>query len=147
MKKDIARKWVRALRSKKYRQAKGVLKIQKPNGPPSHCCLGVLCELYQAERLKAKRPLIPVEEVKAKTVDPTISGKNTVFVFKDSYTCLPLSVRRWAGLQDEVGQFRDDTEIPAGWEKVRCTSLADLNDHGCSFARIADIIEKNVANL
>lgn len=147
MKKDIAQKWVRALRSKKYRQAKGVLKIKKSGGPASHCCLGVLCELYQAERIKAKKPQLPVKEVKAKTVDPAISGKNTVFGFKDSYTHLPPSVRRWAGLQDDVGQFRDDTEIPAGREKVRCMSLADLNDHGCGFARIADIIEKNVANL
>lgn len=40
MKKDIAKKWVEALRSGKYVQGKGTL-INDGN----HCCLGVLCEI------------------------------------------------------------------------------------------------------
>lgn len=40
MKQDIAKKWVKALRSGKYKQTKEVLF----NGT-GYCCLGVLCEV------------------------------------------------------------------------------------------------------
>lgn len=40
MKKDIAMKWVEALRSGKYKQTRGTLKNNE-----GFCCLGVLCEI------------------------------------------------------------------------------------------------------
>lgn len=40
MKKEIAEKWVEALRSGKYKQTKG--KLRTPKG---YCCLGVLCDI------------------------------------------------------------------------------------------------------
>ena len=40
MKKSWATKWVKALRSGKYKQAKNKLKAED-----GHCCLGVLCTL------------------------------------------------------------------------------------------------------
>ncbi len=44
MKKDIAEKWVAALRSGEYTQGYGGLK-QYRDGVARHCCLGVLCEV------------------------------------------------------------------------------------------------------
>jgi len=44
MKRGIARKWVVALKSGKYKQARSRLK----NGD-NYCCLGVLCNLYEEE--------------------------------------------------------------------------------------------------
>jgi hypothetical protein len=41
VKKDIAEKWVAALRSGKYKQGKGLLRDRHNN----YCCLGVLCEI------------------------------------------------------------------------------------------------------
>ena len=42
MNKKDAMKWVKALRSGKYKQTKGILKNSK-----GFCCLGVLCEINQ----------------------------------------------------------------------------------------------------
>jgi hypothetical protein len=44
MNKDVAKKWVDALRSGEYRQARAVLR-----DGDSFCCLGVLCDLYRLE--------------------------------------------------------------------------------------------------
>jgi hypothetical protein len=41
MKKDIASKWVKALRSGKFKQGRVLLK----NRNKEYCCLGVLCEI------------------------------------------------------------------------------------------------------
>lgn len=49
MKKEIADKWVSALRSGKYRQSKNVLKRRNKIGDDSYCCLGVLCEVTGQE--------------------------------------------------------------------------------------------------
>lgn len=49
MNKKIAKKWVRALRSGKYKKTKGTLCRVSNNGNKSYCCLGVLTELYNKE--------------------------------------------------------------------------------------------------
>ncbi len=46
MKKNIATKWVKALRSGKYKQAYGRLHSVTPGG---FCCLGVLCKTYEKD--------------------------------------------------------------------------------------------------
>ena len=43
MKAEIKAKWVEALRSGKYKQAKGVLRSMTGG----YCCLGVLCDVYR----------------------------------------------------------------------------------------------------
>lgn len=40
MKREVAEQWVKALRSGKYEQGRGTLKLEK-----KYCCLGVLCEI------------------------------------------------------------------------------------------------------
>ncbi len=46
MKKNIATKWVKALRSGKYKQAYLRLHNAKTGG---YCCLGVLCKMYEKD--------------------------------------------------------------------------------------------------
>lgn len=47
MNSRIKKLWLRALRSRKYKQGKGQLKLGRKD--PRHCCLGVLCEIAKAE--------------------------------------------------------------------------------------------------
>lgn len=42
---EIKAKWVEALRSGKYTQARGTLKKEVEGSGVSYCCLGVLCEV------------------------------------------------------------------------------------------------------
>lgn len=140
MKKEIAKKWVRALRSKKYRQAKGVLKTKTKSGAVSHCCLGVLCELYQQARKKVKKPLLETDDFSARHADMDLPKTNRVFEFAGDATVLPPPVLRWAGVEDDTGSFRRDFKLEYR-DKVY-TGLAELNDAGCRFSAIADIVEQ-----
>lgn len=47
MKRDVMRKWVKALRSGKYKQTIGKLKNED-----GYCCLGVLCDIKAKEQKK-----------------------------------------------------------------------------------------------
>jgi hypothetical protein len=145
MKKEIAKKWVKALRSKKYRQARGVLKIKNKAGKTSHCCLGVLCELYQAEQRKAGKPVLPTEALPGTAVAPGIPNTSRVFEFADTSIVLPTKVTRWAGLDDDCGAFRG--EFLTTHRGYIYRSLSEMNDEGCHFSTIANAIEKNVENL
>ncbi len=46
MKKNIATKWVKALRSGEYKQGYGCLHDNETKG---YCCLGVLCKMYEKD--------------------------------------------------------------------------------------------------
>lgn len=46
MKKEVKDKWIKALRSGKYKQTRGRLHNQNGGG---YCCLGVLCEVTGLE--------------------------------------------------------------------------------------------------
>lgn len=127
MKKDIAKKWGEALRSGKYKQGKAYLKQVCYNGQVHHCCLGVLCELYNDTMKKNRK----------KTLSTQISSTKLAtdcFTFDGKVGELPSVVMEWAGINSSLGNF----EI---------YSLASLNDIGSTFESIADIIEKNVENL
>lgn len=145
MKKDIAKKWVRALRSKKYRQAKGLLKTKTKSGSVSHCCLGVLCELYQQERKKAKKPELVVDDFSARGSGLSAPRGNRIFEFDGLNTVLPDAVQTWAGMYDDSGCFRGDFKLE-NRDKIY-GSLAEMNDTGCRFSTIADTIEKYVAKI
>lgn len=52
MKKDVAEKWVAALRSGEYKQGRGTLRKELSLGTTTrHCCLGVLCEVVDPENV------------------------------------------------------------------------------------------------
>lgn len=77
MNQDIKKLWVDALRSGKYQQAEGALRISD-----GYCCLGVLCEVlkipkqtqqgsnvYQYGRLKATT-MLPIEACNLSRLGP-----------------------------------------------------------------------------
>jgi hypothetical protein len=134
MKQEVMRIWVDALRSGEYTQGRGCLKSTSGN----HCCLGVLCELYDKNN----------EEKLAK-----LEVEGMVF-FNENSRLTPMKVVDWAGLHSSDGSINNSglsdiygfglnsLELPELWE-----SLANLNDRGSSFQQIADFIEQNVERL
>ena len=116
MYKKIMEKWVKALRSGKYRKTREVLCKVAENGNKSWCCLGVLTDMYNKEH--KKNPI----EINAKDGD------------------LSHWVMDWAGIRSHQGSLR------FGYGSQLITSLAALNDCNKSkrsFKRMADIIENN----
>jgi len=135
MKKDIAKKWIKALRSGKYKQGKGYLKQFNDKNEPRHCCLGVLCELYNDTMKQNHKKTLYTEEM-----EDAVTGTSFVrFDLVDGG--LPKAVRKWADIETSLGIFVVDIE----YDIEEC--LADLNDSGKKFSTIANIIEKNVENL
>lgn len=144
---------MKALRSGKYKQGKKALKVEFKNGV-RHCCLGVLCELYQQDREKKQALPLTTRDIKfaeSNCSDRSLARAKKIFAFgRDEYTTVvPPSVQRWAGLADPAGEFREGrTSLPKlSGVTVVCDSLAELNDAGASFKRIASIIENSVEHL
>lgn len=145
MKKEVAKKWVKALRSKKYKQGRWFLKSVDPKNTVKHCCLGVLCELYQEEQRRNKKKPLQTEEQSGCSWQANGSVKNVVvFGVTENSQTLPNSVKRWAGLKTDTGEIIDGY---VKYAKEEFSSLAGLNDRGCSFSKIATIIEEHVADL
>lgn len=71
----VAKRWVKALRSGKYKQGRETLKTDRG----TYCCLGVLCDLA----------------VKAKVIPK----------FPEGEVVLPREVQRWVGLCTAEGSF------------------------------------------
>lgn len=116
MKPAIKRAWVKALRSGKYKQGRGRLRMREN----TFCCLGVLCDLHnkQLKRSLWKR-------------DHSISG-HWLYGKKYNDAVLTNGVMRWAGLRQSdprVGEF----------------ALTQCNDaFKLDFKRIARLIEKHL---
>lgn len=129
MNKEIKEKWITALRSGEYKQARNFLKqnvvsVDDITLTPklAHCCLGVLCELYIKEE---NNPVIGWKQ------------EQNLFYFTPSNSPileakeLPLEVCIWAGLEE------NNPTVPNS-----PLSLAELNDEGKTFEEIATIIEE-----
>jgi hypothetical protein len=127
MKKKIAEKWAKALRSGRYKQGRHALKYKTKAGVTRHCCLGVLCELYQKEhKVKLKTGVQSgTEELKS----------CKLMTFGDCNEALPEKVMIWSGMMTDDGSMPDET------------TLACRNDYGDSFDKIADVIEKEYKTL
>lgn len=132
MNKNIAKKWVKALRSGKYKQGEGYLKITDNKGNSSHCCLGVLCELYNEEQKRSKKKQMKTHEVEWDGISVIRFGQG-----KDSpgVNVLPRNVQDWAGMKTPYGIVND--------RYVGYNDLTELNDCGKDFDSIAKIIERN----
>jgi hypothetical protein len=115
MKQEIKVKWLEALRSGEYAQARHKLRTKD-----GYCCLGVLCDVYRKET----GLLEWVEDT-------------TCFKIKDRFstTCLNDDVIEWGNLKVSNPGVIIDNEL---------TTLAQLNDNGYSFNDIADVIEKEL---
>ena len=128
MKKKVMEKWVKALRSGRYKQGRHALKYKTKAGVVRHCCLGVLCDLYQKEhKVKLRTDLNPGK-------DELKSCK--VFLFDDNEAGLPDQVMKWSGISSDDGVLYMDTQ-----------TLASMNDYGSDFNKIADIIEEEYKEL
>ena len=119
MNKIIKAKWIAALTSGDYKQAREALAYTRPSGAKSYCCLGVLCDIYQKEH-----------------PDSSAWGNKRLEHQDDFQTTKgvagelnypPAHVLSWAGIGD-------------AW----ATSLAADNDHGKTFADISFKIEKSL---
>lgn len=121
-----AKKWIEALRSGEYKQAKGWLKTS--NGEETrYCCLGVACEISKEEL----------------NLSDTISRKNGIHSFNDNETVLPSEVKNWLGLTTNNGIYNGHFIY-----EENAKSLTKDNDSGkCDFNCIADIIEQNAGIL
>ncbi len=119
MKKNIAMKWVEALRSGKYKRGTGQLRDEKNQ----FCCLGVLCNLHAQEHPK-------VAAAQKDRCD---------YMYHSSY--LPGAVQRWAGMKSEDGTV--PFELAPRVKGNRCENLAAMNDWDMPFSKIATFIEKN----
>jgi hypothetical protein len=118
MKKEIADKWVAALRSGKYQQGTGAL-----NSNNRFCCLGVLCDISGVGAWSADFNgtfyIIPDDQ------------------FEDSSDIyLPHGVMEWAEMDDAEGYVGFDTSPGP-------SHLTGMNDSGMTFEEIADVIENN----
>jgi hypothetical protein len=119
MNKNIMKKWVKALRSGKYRKTTGDLCKVAQNGNKSYCCLGVLTDLYNKENKRC-----PVETVGEKDLSHWVMD--------------------WSGMHSSFGSLKygySDKTITS------LSELNDCNKAKRSFKRMADIIEKNWEQL
>lgn len=134
MKKEPKRLWLEALRSGERKQGTGVLHSTYGD-KGRYCCLGVLCEIAVEKGLDLSVTAQPAEVV-------TYDGER-------NYP--PNVVRDWSGLSMEeddpsvvlTDALMDRVLGQAGDAGIhREATLSQLNDEGCDFELIADIIER-----
>lgn len=127
MKKSVAKAWVAALRSGKYRQGKKRLRVAgETRKQDSFCCLGVLCDVYRTETGKGRWRL----------------GAFEAEADAGSAMVTPDTVMAWAGLGS------CNPEVLSQDPSTHGTALAEFNDrHGKTFAEIADLIEAHWETL
>lgn len=117
MKKAIADKWIKALKSGKYKQGVYALKSED-----NYCCLGVLCDIAIKE-------------------DPSLGRwQSGAFFTKDNAFIggLPPAVMRWSGVKNDGGVIPKKVSTHFNLE-----TLAGLNDSGkYSFKDIAKVIKR-----
>lgn len=118
MDQGVKAKWVKALRSRKYKQGQSFL-AQEYRGKVYHCCLGVLCDIAVREGVIPSASRIEGNE-------PLYFGNEMKFP--------PSEVLEWAGLPRK--------ELSTGNPLL---ILAGMNDDGNkSFGYIAAYIDTNL---
>ena len=119
MKRELARRWAKALDSGDYKQGTGQLRKAG-----KFCCLAVLCNLHAEDH-----PEIAAKQKRASE-------------YMGEAELLPDAVREWAGMTNEDGGFY-------GYDGVDTyTALTDLNDdQKLTFPEIAKVIRKHYKEL
>ena len=141
MKIDIAKQWIDALKSGTYQQGQGKLHATDIKGECMYCCLGVLCDLYMQQNPDELDVKVVTRKSDAfpQHFQMLSIGDDSITVYDNESVVLPLRVREWAGMSDPLGRFTDSSH---GQD-----SLAELNDHGMSFAKLADVITVHTSEL
>jgi hypothetical protein len=156
MKKTIMNKWVKALRSGKYKQCREKLcNVNGQTGEESFCCLGVLTDLYLKDRKQQKKgPGIKNFNTYTKK-DMDYEHDFSKWEVDGEEGCLPGEVAKWAGFNT----ITDDYKTGCFSNGKKEIDLAMLNDGGLnpldyskktpskSFKQIADVIEKNYEHI
>jgi len=133
MNKRIKQKWIKALRSGKYKQGRGHLHYDD-----KYCCLGVLTELY-------------IREHNGEKWEKMLGGN--LFCFKAEECNLPEVVSDWAGLEEKdplivINDEKDILEtVNDGTNGTPPNNFADLLPHAIkphTFNEIADLIEEQL---
>ena len=127
MRKDVAERWVAALRSGGYPQTTGHLRDEQ-DGVTHYCCLGVLCDLHARHgRSGHWNGVAYVSATRGKV--------------SEEYDVPTKAVMAWAGLKEPNPKVRDPD--PGQGE-----TIAELNDNdGWTFDQLADIIEQQWEEL
>jgi hypothetical protein len=122
MKKEVAQKWVEALRSGEYQQSMKALKTVEASAESrtGYCCLGVLCDLSRVGSWRS-------------TKSPELAAYQTGNEINDyqNISWPPPEVLNWAGMRHNTG-FIDSQGY----------SLSNMNDDGATFEEIAALIER-----
>jgi hypothetical protein len=121
MDKRVKEIWLKGLRGGTFLQGMHALKKTETDEQTTHCCLGVLCELFR-------------DEFDAKWY-PIDNGNGFVFDDGDNHF-LPRRVMDWAGLES------CDPRVVSGDEFY--VTLSEMNDRGDSFEAIARVIEEQL---
>ena len=129
MNKDVKKIWLGALKSGKYVQGQGRLRLVSPGKRDAYCCLGVLCDLSIAHHNTSSR----WADARGRLgVYGTLASK--VFKFNDEGEGLngrlPSEVREWAGLNTSDAQ-----------------ALSELNDTSPENDNFAEVIESIESTL
>lgn len=122
MKAEIRQQWLDKLRSGEIQQAKGVLR----NECGGMCCLGVLLDVI------APNDWGPV------VTDESIGRVHSHTLATAEHDFIVYQQREALGLDGRIFNDRSASDTSVGHY------LADMNDHGKSFAEIADWIETNI---
>ena len=126
MNSKVKEAWVNALRSGKYEQ--GSERLRSVSG---YCCLGVLCDIYAQEH-NTEWEFRGNEETNLQPMD--------YWYYEGESEFLPESVMDWAELKTNNPSLQvdvDDGEDSWNYKD----DVSNLNDSGCTFAEIADLIE------
>lgn len=158
MKKAIMNKWVKALRSGKYKQCKEDLCQVDDKGNLSYCCLGVLTQLYINERKRQKKGnnikgfvhMGNYEEIYGYSPDIKNTVATPAWYINEETGLLPDVVAKWAGF--DMHRQGWSTGSIHGFHEDK--NLSTMNDGYAvaylkpkSFKQIANIIKNNYTNI
>jgi hypothetical protein len=131
MRKEIADRWVCALRSGRYLQTRSFFL----NDSSGYCCLGVLCDMSKLGTWK---------DYSSVNASPVLS-----YVTDENGSCkmLPEDVKVWAGMRSSNGDLEGTEQVLPPGIMIPWLSLAGANDQGADFNDIADLIERNWEKL
>lgn len=124
--KDNLRKWVADLRSGKFKQGKGGLRIRPTSDTVQHCCLGVACETAIANGVPLR--------IK-------VRGYDDAFVSEDGEEwsgALPPVVQEWLGIDSD-----NITWGPLNSDTMPNNAIGANDSYNWSFEKIADKLEEH----
>ena len=141
MKEDIKQKWIKALRSRKYRKGNAHWLHTKKNYASYWSTLGVLTNLWMQEQGGCWSY---VKDDRYEDVEQEVGLSNTkrVSIDREAHGLLNPQVVRWAGVLDEYVTLPSLANLRKNQRKKLLEqggSIASLGD--LSFRDVADIVE------